>query len=82
MPELYRLFPDMAPPLELPPQLQQRFLFTNVREFLARGSQFMPLAIFIDDLQWADESTLQLTQQLAPQLADLPDRRHRGVPRA
>ena len=72
MPELHRLFPDMAPPLELPPQLQQRFLFTNVREFLTRSSRFMPLAIFIDDLQWADESTLQLTQQLAQQLASLP----------
>ena len=32
----------------------------------------MPLAIFIDDLQWADESTLQLTQHLAQQLANLP----------
>ena len=72
MPELHRLFPDMAAPLELPPQLRQRFLFTNVREFLARSGRFMPLAIFIDDLQWADESTLQLTQQLAQQLANLP----------
>ena len=72
MPELHRLFPDMEPPLELPPQLRQRFLFTNVRDFLARSSRFMPLAIFIDDLQWADQSTLQLTQQLAQQLAALP----------
>ena len=39
MPELHRLFPDMAPPLELPPQLRQRFLFTNVREFLTRSSR-------------------------------------------
>ncbi len=72
MPELYRLFPNLAPPLELPPQLRQRFLFTNMRDFLALGSQFMPMAIFIDDLQWADHSTLQLTQQLAAQLANLP----------
>ena len=72
MPELHRLFPDMEPPLELPPQLRQRFLFTNVRDFLARGSRVMPLAIFIDDLQWADQSTLQLTQQLAQQVAALP----------
>jgi adenylate cyclase len=72
MPELHRLFPDMAAPLELPPQLQQRFLFTNVREFLTRSGRSMPLVIFIDDLQWADESTIQLTQQLAQQLANLP----------
>jgi adenylate cyclase len=72
LPELHHLFPDMASPLELPPELRQRYLFTNVREFLTRSSRFMPLAIFIDDLQWADESTLQLTQHLAPQLANLP----------
>ena len=72
MPELYRLFPDLPPALDLPPQLQQRFLFTNVREFLTRCGRFMPLAIFIDDLQWADESTLQLTQHLAQQLEHLP----------
>jgi adenylate cyclase len=72
IPELHRLFPDMAAPLDLPPPLQQRFLFTNVREFLTRSSRSTPLAIFIDDLQWADESTLQLTQHLAQQLASVP----------
>jgi adenylate cyclase len=72
MPELHRLFPDMAPPLALPPELRQRYLFTNVREFLTRCSRSTPLVIFIDDLQWADESTLQLTQHLAKQLANLP----------
>ncbi|HEX5109780.1 MAG TPA: protein kinase [Vicinamibacterales bacterium] len=72
MPQLHRLFPDMAPPLELPPQLQQRFLFTNVREFLTRSGRSMPLALFVDDLQWADEATLQLTQHLATHLANLP----------
>ena len=33
MPELHRLFPGMAPPMQLPPELRQRYLFTNVREF-------------------------------------------------
>jgi adenylate cyclase len=72
MPELRRLFPDLPPPLELPPELRQRYLFTNVREFLTRSSRSTPLAIFIDDLQWADESTLQLTQHMAQHLASLP----------
>jgi hypothetical protein len=64
LPELYRLFPNMEPPLELPPQLRQRFLFTNFLEFLTRCSRLSPLLVFVDDLQWADESTLQLTQHL------------------
>jgi adenylate cyclase len=72
MPELHRLFPNMAPPLALPPELRQRYLFTNIREFLTRSSRFTPLVIFIDDLQWADESTLLMTQHLAQHLANLP----------
>jgi adenylate cyclase len=72
LPELHRLFPDMAPPLELPPELRQRFLFTNVRDFLARASQIAPIVIALDDLQWADPSTLQLTHYLAQQIPTLP----------
>ena len=72
MPELHRLFPDMPLPMELPPQLRQRFLFTNIREFLTRAAQFAPIVLFIDDLQWADESTMQLIQHLAQQVATLP----------
>ena len=71
LPGLLRLFPDMAAPLELPPHLQQRFLFTNIREFFTRSSCVTPLVILIDDFQWADELTIQLTQQLAQSLAAL-----------
>jgi adenylate cyclase len=72
LPELHRLFPDLPPALELPPQLRQRFLFTNIREFFTRCAHIRPLLIFIDDLQWADESTLQFTQHLAHAVAELP----------
>jgi adenylate cyclase len=72
VPELQRLFPGMPPPLELPPELRQRFLFTNVREFFTRSGQLAPLIVFLDDCQWADESTMQLTQHLAAHLNDLP----------
>jgi adenylate cyclase len=72
IPELHRLFPDLPPPLELPADLRQRFLFNNIREFLTRCAYVMPLAIFLDDLQWADESTFRLLHQLAPHLTDLP----------
>jgi adenylate cyclase len=71
-PELLRMFPDLPPSLELPPELRQRFLFTNVRDFLSRCGRVAPLVILLDDLQWADESTLRLTQYLAQQLPQLP----------
>jgi adenylate cyclase len=72
VPALHRLLPDMAAPLELAPALQQRYLFSTIRDFFARCGQATPLAVLVDDMQWADESTLQLTQFLAPQLAMLP----------
>jgi adenylate cyclase len=72
LPELHRLFPEMPAPLELPPALRLRFLFTNIQEFLARSCRFAPLLVSIDDVQWADETTVQLTQHLAPVLASLP----------
>ena len=72
MPELRRTFPDMLPSLELPPEMRQRFLFQNVRDVLSRCSRVMPLVVFLDDLQWADESTLQLTHYLAQHLGKIP----------
>jgi adenylate cyclase len=72
VPALHRLLPDMAAPLELAPALQQRYLFSTIRDFFARCGQATPLVVFVDDMQWADEPTLQLTQFLAPLLATLP----------
>jgi adenylate cyclase len=72
LPELHQLCPDMPAPMELPPELRQRFLFTTVRDFLLRCSRVRPLAILIDDIQWADDSTIQLTAQLAPHVSKAP----------
>ena len=81
MPELHRLFPDMPPPLELPPELRQRFLFTNVREFLTRCSRFMPLV----DLHRrpAVGGRVDAAVDAAPGAAarEPPDPHHRGIPR-
>lgn len=41
----------------LPPDLEQRALFTGLRTLLARASPHVGL--LIDDLQWADEATLR-----------------------
>lgn len=72
MPELHRLFPEMPAPLQLPAHLRQRFLFNNVREFLTRCSRAGPLVLVLDDFQWADESTVQLTEHLAQHVATEP----------
>ncbi len=72
VPDLRRLFPDILAPIELPPEQQRHYLFKNFSEFLERACRVRSLVVLLDDLQWADDATLQLLQHLAPQLADMP----------
>ena len=72
MPELRRRFPDLPPALELPPEQQRRYLFKSVCEWLDRLSRHKAVVVLLDDLQWADDSTLLLLQHLVPQLSHMP----------
>ncbi len=72
VPELRRLFPDIPPPLGLPPEQQRHYLFRNVAEFLERVSRASSTVLLLDDLQWADNASLLLLQHLAPLLRRLP----------
>ncbi len=72
MPELRRLFPDLAPPIELPPEQERRYLFNSVTEFMTRAARMQPLMLVLEDLHWADEPSMLLLQHLAERLADLP----------
>ena len=72
VPDLRRVFPDIPPPLELPPEQQRHYLFKNVAEFMERMSRVSATVLLLDDLQWADNATLLLLQHLAPVLGQLP----------
>ena len=67
LPELRRVYDDIPPPLELPPEQERMYLFNSMREFLERVSQVVPLLLVLDDLHWADDATLLLTQHVAQQ---------------
>ena len=71
LPELDRLFPDIPSPASLPAEHQRRFLFNSVCEFLDRLSRVTPLVLLLDDLHWADESTLLLLHHLAQRLSEM-----------
>jgi PAS domain S-box-containing protein len=65
VPELKLLIGDQPPVLELPPQQAQSRLQLVFRRFLgvfARPEH--PLTLFLDDLQWLDEATLDLLVDL------------------
>ena len=72
MPELRRLFPDIPEPPELPPEQERHYLFNGMRDFLARVGRAQPLLLVLDDLHWADDSTLLLLQHIAQQLQEMP----------
>jgi tetratricopeptide (TPR) repeat protein len=71
-PSLRRVFPDIAQPLELPPAQKRRYLFQSVSEALGRASQTRSYLYILDDLHWADESSLGLLIHLANRIAQLP----------
>ncbi len=71
-PGLRRVFPDIPQPLELPPQQQRHYLFESVSEALARAALTRPHLYLLEDLHWADESTLALLTYLANRVAQVP----------
>ena len=71
-PSLRRVFPDIPQPLELPPAQKRRYFFQSFSEALGRAAQSRPQLGILEDLQWADESTLALLIHLAHRVAQLP----------
>jgi class 3 adenylate cyclase/tetratricopeptide (TPR) repeat protein len=71
-PALRRLVPGIGPAVELPPELAQRYVWNSMGEFLTRAAQRLPLLLVLEDLHWADESTVLLTEYLAPLMSELP----------
>ena len=72
VPELRQIFSDIPQPIELPPEKQRRYLFNNFVSFVKRGTRVTPQVWLIDDLHWADDSTLLLLQHVAQHVAELP----------
>jgi len=71
VPQLRRLFPDLPPPVEVPPEQQRRYIFNSVRECVTRLSAVRPRLYVLEDLHWADESTLLLLEHLAERLSSI-----------
>jgi AAA ATPase-like protein len=71
-PSLRRVFADIPQPLKLPPAQKRRYLFQSISEALARAARTRPQIRILDDLHWADESSLALLIHLANRVAQLP----------
>lgn len=61
-PVLAALAPEYGP--SIPPEIAGRRLFSDLAETLAAFARERPLALVLDDLQWADELTLRFLHSL------------------
>ena len=72
LPKLRRILPEIPPPLELPPSSARRNLFNCFFDFIGRLSKQRPTLLILEDLHWAEESTLAMLNHLVHRLSDLP----------
>ena len=72
LPKLKHILPGLPPPLDLPPPQARRHLFNCFFDFVARIASEQPTLMILEDLHWADDSTLSLLDHLTQRLADLP----------
>lgn len=71
-PALKKLLQDVPPPPDLPPEEGRRHFFNAMIDFIVRASRQQPLFMVLDDLHWSDEASLQLVEQLAARLPEVP----------
>ena len=71
-PRLRRIFPNIPPLPELMPAQQRRHIFQGISELLERAAHRRPQLNILEDLQWADESSLALLIHLANRIIHLP----------
>ena len=69
LPEMTSIFEGLEPPLALDPEQARFRLFFSVTTFLKNVSRSQPLVLVLDDLHWADESSLLLLEFLAREIA-------------
>ena len=69
-PEVRDKIPDLEPLPTLEPQQARFRLFDSITTFLKKVSQSQPLVLILEDLHWADRSSLFLLEFLVQELAE------------
>ena len=72
VPEIREMMPDMQPASEVDAEQARFRLFDSVTSFLNEVAVSQPVILVIDDLHWADRSTLDLLEFVAREVATRP----------
>ena len=65
VPKVRVAFPDLPPPVALPTDQARHYMFESVCDFFARAAGLQPMLVILEDLHWADESTVQMLESVA-----------------
>ena len=72
VPELRAKLPDLGQPLSAEPEQARFRLFDSVSTFIKNIAQSRPLLLVVDDLHWADSSSLLMLEFLVREIAASP----------
>jgi DNA-binding winged helix-turn-helix (wHTH) protein/predicted ATPase len=72
LPRLGNILPGLPPARAFPPAQARRHLLNCFFDFAARVASARPALMILEDLHWADDSTLALLDHLAQRLLDQP----------
>ena len=72
IPELRGKLPDLETPRALEPGPARFRLFDSITTFLKNAAQSQPLMLVLDDLHWADRSSLLLLEFLGQEIGNSP----------
>ncbi|MGH2544601.1 MAG: ATP-binding protein, partial [Ardenticatenaceae bacterium] len=70
LPQLQGKLPGLKPPPQLEPEQARFRLFDSITSFFKRASEEQPIALILDNLHWADASSLRLLEFAAQELSE------------
>jgi anti-anti-sigma factor len=71
VPELRQLLPDLPDPAPLEPKQEQLRLMSSLAQLIRQATAERPWLLILDDLHWADQSSLELLRYLGRHLPSL-----------
>jgi tetratricopeptide (TPR) repeat protein len=72
LPQLRRMFPEIPHPTETAPEQSRRMLLTAIVNVILRSARKLAAVVLLEDLHWADDSTLAALVHLARSLSGVP----------